>query len=149
MTLLNRSTTSAVAATATVVLAVVSFLWIFTGQAAVASEKGYLEVNEVRYEFEPSNCTFTETDFAAAGTGMIDDESFWISASGRSISLSVGTSSEVDRPDRDQVWMTSVGGLRWAVSGDSLRVETTMEDGRLDPSTRHPATLVVSCATAA
>lgn len=145
--LLSRSTTSAVAAVTTAIVVVVAFFWLSVDEAASVDGASALEVGSDRYEFTPSVCTFTDTDFIAAGSGNIDGEAFWISASSRSVRLTVGTNSEVQRPADDQLWMTSVGELRWERSSDSLRVQTLMRDGRNDNAFETPARLSVSCST--
>ena len=149
VSILSRFTTNTVAAATTVALVVVMFLWVFGGQATAGGGSGSLEVNGIQYEFTPTECTVTETDFVTAGTGSVDGESFWISASGRSVSLTVGTDAEGQRPSNDQVWMTSVGGLDWIVEGDSLQIDTIMEDGRIEPSPRYQANLEVTCTSSA
>ncbi len=59
--------------------------------------------------------------------------------------MSVGTDSELQRPAADQLWLTSVGELKWDRSSDSLRVQTLMRDGRNDAAASTPARLSVSC----
>ncbi len=147
VTLLSRSTTSAVAAAITAILVVATFFWLSVDEAASVDGASVLEVGESRYEFVPSVCTFTDTDFIAAGRGSIDGEVFWVSASSRSVSLTVGTDSELQRPAADQLWMTSVGELRWDQGSESLRVRTAMRDGRNDSASSIPARLSVACAT--
>ncbi|MDH3300762.1 MAG: hypothetical protein OES24_09675 [Acidimicrobiia bacterium] len=141
----SRSTTSAVAVVTTAILVVASFFWFSVDEAASVDGASVLEVGETRFEFAPSVCTYTATDFIAAGRGTVDGEPFWISASSRSIRLSVGTDSELQRPAADQLWLTSVGELEWDRSSDSLQVQTLMRDGRNDAAAKTPARLSVSC----
>lgn len=143
--LLSRSTASAVAAVATAIAVIASFFWLSVDEAASVDGASVLEVGDVRYEFAPSVCTFTPTDFVAAGSGTVDGEPFWVSASSRSIRLSVGTDSELQRPADDQLWLTSVGELAWDRSSESLQVQTLMRDGRNDEAARVMARLSLSC----
>ncbi len=141
----SRSTTSAAAAVLTAVVVVVSFFWLSVDEAASVDGASVLEVGNTRYEFAPSVCTFTATDFVAAGGGTVDGEPFWVSASSRSIRLSVGAESELQRPADHQLWMTSVGELRWDPGDDSLQVRTLMRDGRNDDAAKVQARLSVAC----
>lgn len=143
--LLSRSTISAVATVTIATLVVGSFLWFSVDEAASVDGVSVLEVGDTRFEFAPSVCTFTATDFVAAGRGTVDGEPFWVSASSRSIRLSVGTDSELQRPAADQLWLTSVGELAWDRRSDSLQVQTLMRDGRNDAAAKTPARLSVSC----
>ncbi len=143
--LLSRSTTSVLAAVATAILVVASFFWLSVDEAASVDGASALEVGETRYEFAPSVCRFTSTDFVAAGRGTVDGQSFWVSASSRSVRLSVGTDSELQRPAADQLWLTSVGELEWNRGDGSLQVQTLMRDGRNDDAGALPARLSVSC----
>ena len=136
---------SAVAAVFAATLVVLSLLWLSADEAASVDGASVLEVGGTRYEFVPSVCTFTSTDFVAAGSGRVDGEAFWVAVSSRSIRLSVGTDSELQRPSDDQVWMTSVGELEWDRDSDSLEVQTSMRDGRHDAATALPARLSVAC----
>lgn len=146
--LLSRSTTSAVAAVTTAILVVLSFFWLSVDQAASVDGASVLIVGDSRYEFAPSVCTVTSTDFVAAGRGTIDGEPFWVSASSRSVRLSIGTDSELQRPSADQLWLTSVGELGWDRTSGLLQVRTLMRDGRNDDAAELPAQLSVSCPTA-
>lgn len=143
--MLSRSTTSAVAVAATAIVVVVSSFWLSVDEAASVDGTAVLEVAETRYEFAPSVCTFTSTDFVAAGRGTVDGEEFWVSATSRSVRLSVGTDSELQRPAADQLWLTSVGELDWDGASGSLMVETRMRDGRNDNAAEIPARLSISC----
>ncbi len=144
---LSRSTVSAVAAVSTAMVVVASFFWFSVDEAASVDGASVLEVGESRYEFVPSVCTFTDTDFVAAGRGTIDGEPFWVSASSRSVSLSVGSESELQRPSADDLWLTSVGELQWDRSSGSLQAQTLMRDGRDDGAAETPAELSVHCPT--
>lgn len=146
--LLSRSTTSAVAAVTTAVVVVLSFFWLSVDQAASVDGASVLIVGDARYEFAPSVCTVTSTDFVAAGRGTVDGEPFWVSASSRSIRLSVGTDSELQRPSAGELWFTSVGELVWNRTSGLLQVQTLMRDGRNDGAAELPAQLSVSCPTA-
>lgn len=141
----SRSTTSVVAAIVTAALVVMSFFWLSVDEAASVDGASALEIGDTRYEFAPSVCRFTSTDFVAAGRGTVDGESFWVSASSRSVRLSVGTDSELQRPAPDQLWLTSVGALEWDRTSGSLQVQTLMRDGRNDDAGAIPARLSVSC----
>ncbi len=143
--MLSRSTTSVVAVVTTAIVVVASFFWLSVDEAASVDGASVLEVGDIRYEFAPSVCTFTPTDFVAAGSGTVDGEPFWVSASSRSVRLSVGTDSELQRPADDQLWLTSVGELAWDRSSESLQVHTLMRDGRSDDARRVLARLSVSC----
>lgn len=145
VSLLSRSTTSAAAAVTTAIIIVAVFFWFSADEAASVDGASVLEIGDSRYEFLPSVCTFTDTDFVAAGRGSVDGEVFWVSASSRSVRLSVGTNSQFQRPADDHVWMTSVGELNWQRNSESLQVQTLMRDGRNDDAVQIPSTLSVSC----
>ena len=145
--LLSRSTTSVVAAFTTAILVVACFFWLSVDEAASIDGASVLEIGDTRYEFAPSVCTLTSTDFVAAGRGMIEGEAFWVSASSRSIRLSVGTESELQRPAAHQLWLISVGELAWDRHDGTLQVQTLMRDGRNDKAAESQARLSVSCPT--
>ena len=144
MSLFSRSTKTATVSTALLAIALVVIL-VSTGRASSADPTGIFEVGDSRYEFVPSACTTTDTDFVAAGSGTINGEPFWISATSRSMTLTVGTESEVERPDKDQVWLTSLGPVTWTAIDDGIEVEATMVDSRNEESPRHYGVLLVSC----
>jgi len=116
-----------------------------TGQMSSAIASGVLDVDNTRFEFVPTACTATETDFVAAGSGTLDGEPFWVSATSRSVSLRVGTDSEVARPDDEQLWLTSVGEVTWQADGDGISVTAVMVDSRVEQSAKRPAVLSVPC----
>ena len=145
MSLSSSSTTSTVAALTILVVAVVALILASTGQASSADVSGVLEVNNTRYEFVPTACTATDTDFVAAGSGTAGDHSFWVSASGRAVTLKVGTDSEVERPSDDQLWMTSIGTISWEAADGAIDVSGFMVDGRRDNSPHHRAELSIIC----
>lgn len=144
MSLFSQSSKTATALTALLAIALVVIL-ASTDRASSANATGIFEVEDARYEFVPTACTATETDFVAAGSGTIDGEPFWIAATSRSMTLTVGTESEVERPDSDQVWLTSLGPVTWAAASDSIEVAATMVDSRNEASPRHYGSLLVSC----
>jgi len=145
VSLLSRSSISVLAAMFTVFVALAGVVWLSTVDAGSASANSHLMVGSTRYDFGSSVCTLTETDFVAAGRGTTDGQPFWVSASSRGISLTVGPDSEVARPADDQLWLTSTGGIAWSQSDGVLQVTAAVVDGRQDNSDRRSATLFVNC----
>ena len=143
MSLFSRSTNTAVALFTLLAIAL-AVIVASTGRTSSADATGVFEVAGARYEFAPTACTTTDTDFVAAGSGTIDGEPFWISATSRSMTLTVGTESEIDRPNDDQLWLTSLGPVSWAATDDGIEVIATMVDSRAEQSSQQSATLVVA-----
>jgi hypothetical protein len=145
VTLLSRSTPSAFVLLAVVVTVALALIVASTGRSSSADATGVFEVEGARYEFVPTACTTTDTDFVAAGTGKADGQAFWVSATSRSMTLTVGTESEVERPDDDQLWLTSLGSVNWWAVDGGIEAQAVMVDSRSDTSPRRPATLLVRC----
>ena len=149
MSLFSRSTTSAISALLIALALTLAAVLTITGQSSSANTSGVFKVDGTVYKFVPTVCTTTDSDFVAAGSGTIDGESFWVSATSRSMTLTVGTPSEVARPAEDDLWITSVGQVEWSSVDGRIDVAATMVDGRADEPTSHQATLSVACAASA
>ena len=145
MTLFSRSRIVIMTTLAVVAALALAAIITTTGQMSSAIASGVLDVDNTRFEFVPTACTATETDFVAAGSGTLDGEPFWVSATSRSVSLRVGTDSEVARPDDEQLWLTSVGEVTWQADGDGISVTAVMVDSRVEQSAKRPAVLSVPC----
>lgn len=107
-----------------------------------------LEIDGVSYTFAPTTCTITDTDFVAAGSGDLNGEPFWVSASGDGVNLSVGSESEVERPAEDQLWLVSVNKVRWQAEDDSITASAWLRDERDTNARAVSGRLSVECPVA-
>lgn len=112
------------------------------------AETGRLDVDGVTYTFVPTTCTITESDFVAAGSGRIDDQAFWVSASRDGVDLAIGPESQVDQPDENQVWLSSVQAVEWEASDGSITATALMADERQANSRHFRGSLSVECSAA-
>ena len=115
-----------------------------TSESAVA-RSGRLSVGGVTYRFAPTTCTITDEDFVAAGSGTIDDQTFWVSATADGVDLEVGPESEIEVPAEDQLWLRSVDEITWTASGGEIEASTLMRDERRNRSDSMPGALTVTC----
>ncbi len=107
-----------------------------------------LDISGVSYVFAPSTCSVSETDFIAAGTGVVDGEPFWVSASGDRMNLALGEETEAERPEDDKLWLISVDDVRWRNSDGSITATAIMRDERDTNSKMVRGTLSVQCSAA-
>jgi hypothetical protein len=110
-----------------------------------------LSVDGVTYNFAPTTCTVSDTDFVASGPGELDGEPFWVSASADRVNLVVGDEAdgEVEVPsDASQVWLTSVAEISWTADGQSLTGNAVMRDERDTTARNFRAELQVECVPA-
>lgn len=119
------------------------------GLASSESEQtAALDVDGVRYSFAPSTCSVSESDFIAAGTGTVDGEPFWVSASGDRLNLALGEDDEAERPEDDKLWLVSVEDVRWRNTDGSITASAIMRDERDTNSEIVVGTLSVECPVA-
>lgn len=116
-----------------------------TDTDAEAPESASLVVDGVTYRFAPTTCTVTETDFLAAGNGMINGETFWVSASADRVNLTVGPETEIERPADDQLWLVSVQEVRWQAINRTITASAVLGDERITDSPQVRSQLSVSC----
>ncbi len=110
-----------------------------------SAETAQLDVNGVAYRFAPTVCTMTENDFIAAGSGRVDGEPFWISASADGVNLMVGQDAETERPGDNQLWLLSVNEVAWQPTEGELTASAVMRDERHPKSASYRATLSIQC----
>lgn len=120
-----------------------------TGADVEPVESASLVVDGVTYRFAPTTCTVTDSDFLAAGSGMINGETFWISASADRVNLAIGPETEVERPEDDQVWLVSVQEVRWQATNQDITASALLGDERVTDSPQVRSELSVSCPPAA
>jgi len=116
-----------------------------TGADTEPEESASLIVDGIIYRFAPTTCTVTDTDFLAAGSGVIDGETFWISASADRFNLAVGPDSEAERPEDDQTWLVSVQEVLWRAEDQTITASAILGDERLTDSPQVQSELSVSC----
>lgn len=105
----------------------------------------HLDVNGVMYRFAPTTCTITDSDFLAAGSGTVDGEPFWISASADRVNLTLGEAIEVDRPADNELWMISIAEIAWEADDQTVAASAVMRDER-DPNSRsYRGSLAIDC----
>ena len=109
------------------------------------SETAQLDVDGVAYRFAPVICTMTDNDFLAAGSGRLDGEPFWISASADGVDLVVGQESETERPHDDQLWLMSVNQVVWESTDGTVTASAVMRDERHPKSRNFRAMLSIKC----
>ncbi|MEM8923797.1 MAG: hypothetical protein AAGD35_09855 [Actinomycetota bacterium] len=107
---------------------------LFGADALDPRGSGTLVADDVTYEFAPTTCFISADEFVAAGTGQIDGDRFWVSASSENLDLSVGTESALDQPADDQLWLISTGTVDWTAAGDTVVARADMADRRLAES---------------
>lgn len=113
-----------------------------------AESAAALTVGGVTYEFVPSACTITSTDFLAAGSGQIDGVNFWISMSPEAAEIALGTDDESVRSDDDaDLWLRNDGAVEWTADGDSIAAELTMRDERMTEDRTSRARFVATCSS--
>jgi hypothetical protein len=76
---------------------------------------------------------------------MINDETFWVSASADRINLTVGPETEVERPEDDQLWLVSVQEVRWQAVNETITASAVLGDERLTDSPQVRSQLSVTC----
>ena len=114
--------------------------------ADVSGERtGQLTVDGVTYAFAPTTCSIAEEEFVAAGSGTINGQTFWVSASRDSWNLTVGPESEVADPDDNELWLTSTETVTWAVEKNTITAAAVMTDERSQDSRFFRGTLDVVC----
>ncbi len=117
-----------------VIVLVVALAGLVTARALAADPMpdptAALETGGVSYRFTPTTCTITDSDFLAAGAGQIDGQDFWISASPEGASLTVGSADGTTSPGPDDLWLTSIGDVRWSTVDVSVEALLTLHDER-------------------
>lgn len=107
-----------------------------------------LTVGGITYEFVPSACTITETDFLAAGSGQIDGQDFWISMSPEAAEIALGTDDESVRSDNDaDLWLRNNGAVEWTAEGTSIQAELTLRDERETEDRTSRARFIATCSS--
>ncbi len=111
-----------------------------------AEVTSHLSVDGVTYNFAPSTCTITDTDFVASGPGEHDGEPFWVSASADRVNLVVGEDAGVEVPSDDSnVWLTSVAEVAWTADGQTLDGTAVMRDERDTTARNYRGVLSIEC----
>ena len=108
-----------------------------------------LTVDGTVYDFELATCAMPGTDFLASGHGADGEVDYWLSASGATIELVGGTSSEVDQPIEGEVWLISDDPIEWLTTeSGTVRAEASFRDRRVPGFTPLHGLLDVRCDTA-
>lgn len=112
------------------------------------SDSAALTVGGITYEFVPSACTITSTDFLAAGSGQIDGQDFWVSMSPEAAEIALGTNDESARSDdAGDLWLRNDGAVEWTVEGDSIEAELSLRDDRVSEDRTSRARFSATCAS--
>ncbi|MEL6982435.1 MAG: hypothetical protein AAFO29_08425, partial [Actinomycetota bacterium] len=146
----ERSSTRILAVVVAFVMIGMVGLALRSTSSAAAPETGSaaLTVGGVTYEFVPSACTITSTDFLAAGSGQIDGQDFWVSMSPEAAEIALGTSDESARSDdAGDLWLRNDGAVEWTVEGDSIEAELSLRDERVSEDRTNRARFSASCAS--
>lgn len=143
----TRRPTRLLALLAGLLMAVALGVALRPAEPAAARGTGELDVGGTAYRFRPTICTITETDFLTAGSGEIDGEGFWISASPDSALLSLGSSDPSTVAGSDRVRLTSVGQVRWRLVAGSVDAAVTLRRARDDRAPELAGRLTVDCET--
>ncbi len=130
-------------------LLVAASAWIVSLATASSPEPvpgaGTLTVGDHVYYFRPTSCVISDEDFAAAGTGIDDGQRFWVSASSIGLDLAVGTSSEIEQPADDQLWLVSDDRVDWEIHDDTVSATASMADRRVADATPVLGALELHC----
>lgn len=126
-----------------------TFTYSFSSAATGSSPQptGLLEVDDVAYRFAPTTCAVADNDFVSSGSGELDGDSFWVSASSDRVSLAVGADHRIEEPTSNQLWLTSVERIDWQNNGGSIVGSVTLRDERNPDATSVVGRLSVSCPT--
>lgn len=122
----------------------VAFAILVAGSEASASGTGTVTAGNEVFTFEASTCTISDGDFVVAGPGETDDVPFWVSASGRDITVTVGVESELEEPDLSRLWLSTDGPVNWQFTNSGVEATSVLFDVR-QPDRAIPATLSASC----
>ncbi len=125
-----------------------SFAAQATSSAGADQRTGTLTVDGHEYRFTPSTCLITSEDFVVAGSGVDDDEQFWVAASSTELDLAVGTGSETEKPAEDQLWLLSDEAPSWRAGGTVVTAVAPMSDHRRTGSTSVVGKLEFDCGAA-
>ena len=131
-----------------VIAAVVLSLWWFVARSAADTEvagEGLVTVADDVYQFELTTCTAADTNFVAAGYGIVDGERYWLNASGSGVNITGGTESEIEPPAEGQLWLSSDGAPEWKMADGVVDAEVAVSDRRLADPIRSVAVLKLSC----
>ncbi len=102
---------------------------------ASSSASAVFTIDGTTYDFTPTSCTVTATDFLAAGPGQLDGEDFWISVSPEAAEVALGTADERTRSDdADDAWYRNNGIVDWSVKGDTVEATLALRNERMPDS---------------
>lgn len=102
---------------------------------ASSSASAVFTIDSTTYDFAPTSCTVTATDFLAAGPGQLDGEDFWISVSPEAAEVALGTADERTRSDDvDDAWYRNNGIVNWTVDGNTVEATLSLRDERMPDS---------------
>ncbi len=127
---------------------VLAFAFVVVGMIGLALRSASTESSQVpssatavftvggtAYEFAPTSCTITATDFLAAGPGQLDGEDFWISVSPEAAEVALGTADERTRSDDvNDAWYRNNGIVDWTVTGDTVEATLALRNERMPDS---------------
>jgi hypothetical protein len=137
-----------VGALVALVAAVLISLWWFVARSAADTEvegEGRVTVADEIYDFELTTCTAADTDFVAAGYGIVDGVRYWLNASGAGVNITAGTESEIEPPIEGQLWLSSDGAPDWEMTDGVVDAEVAVSDRRLPDQAADMAILKLSC----
>lgn len=137
-----------IGALAIVVAAVAVPLWWFVARSAADVEvagQGLVTVADSVYNFELTTCTAANSDFVAAGYGIVDGERYWLNASGAGVDITAGTESEIEPPVAGHLWLSSNSPPEWTVTNGVVDAEVAVTDRRSPGSTTSLAVLRLNC----
>jgi len=118
-----------------------------SGQASSSASAAFT-VDGITYDFAPTSCTVTETDFLAAGPGQLDGEDFWISVSPEAAEVALGTADERTRSDDvDDAWYRNNGIIDWTVEGDTVEATLALRNERMPDSGTLRGHFSATCST--
>jgi hypothetical protein len=128
---------------------VLASMFTYSFGAAVAGTadeaSALLEIDDTTYRFSPTTCAVADNDFVASGTGTLNGDSFWVSASSDRVSLALGAEHRIEEPEPDQLWLTSVDHIRWHNTDGDVVGSVTLRDERNPESDDFVGRLSISC----
>jgi hypothetical protein len=137
-----------IAALGAVAVAVALSWWWFVARSAADTEvtgKGTVTMADAVYQFELTTCSVADSDFVAAGYGLVDGQRYWLSASGTAVDITAGTESEIDPPIEGQLWLSSDGPPEWRLDDGVVDAEVAVTDHRLPGTAPSLALLELIC----
>lgn len=140
-------------------LLVIAFAFVVVGMAGLAVRSTNVELSRATgtaaftidgatYEFTPSACTVTDTDFLTAGAGQLDGEDFWVSVSPEASEIAFGTADErIRSEDLGDTWYRNNGTIDWNVEGDTVEATLALRDERRPDAPIERAHFIATCPT--